>query len=153
MCSAEDDGLHNPLSQGPTQIQVWLLCRYNTRPISCTVHFPGASWHLGYLSSPDRQCPRLSLFRIIPNSKEGFSVLCFCPLLSPTMQLKFVLCLNAVMTRAVILRRYDTCISGTCTLKFRHQGRVKCVSFMECKFLSLRNEDDNPCCCQEESDK
>lgn len=59
------------------------------------------------------------------------------------MQLQSELCLNAMMTRAVILGRYDTHISGTCTFKFRHQGRVKHVSFMECKFLSFRNEDDD----------
>lgn len=59
------------------------------------------------------------------------------------MQLQSELCLNAMMTRAVILGRYDTHISGTCTFKFRHQGRVKHVSFMECKFLSFRSEDDD----------
>lgn len=143
MCSAEDPGLHNPLSQNPTQIRVWLLCRYDTRPVSCTVHFPRASWHVGYLSSLERQFPRLSLFRITSNFKEGFSVLYFCLLPSPTMQLKFVLCLNAVMTRAVILGRHDTHISGTCPFKFRHQGRLDHVSFTEYKFLNFRNEDDD----------
>lgn len=98
---------------------------------------------MGYLSSLERQSPSLSLFRVTPNFKEGFPVLYFCLLLSPTMQLKFVLCLNAVMTRAVILGRRDTRMSGTCTFKFRHQGRVKRVSFLECKFLSFRNEDDD----------
>lgn len=71
----------------------------------CTVNFP-RSWHVGYLSCLERQSPRLSLFRIPSNFKEGFSVL-LSPSL-PTNQLKFVLCLNATMTRIVILDTYYT---------------------------------------------
>lgn len=77
--------------------------RDQTKYKSYSVHFCRRSWRVGYPRCLERQSPRLSLFRILSNFKEGFSALYFCLLPFPQISFKFVLCLNAVVTSMVSL--------------------------------------------------
>lgn len=118
MCSAEDHGLHNSYHRDQNKYE---SCRFAgvTKGLSlCIGHFPRRSWHVGYLSCLERQSPRLRLFRI-PSKDRLFCPLFLSPSL-PTNQLKFVLCLNAMITRIVILDTYGTDILVQCTFAFRH---------------------------------